>query len=239
MSGLAARVSAALACALTEVGDLDEARAHAERAMAAAVAAGDRHAELDAILAGAMVAQNPWVGIDRVALGRRSVELAAPTGRPLAALWGHLWISDAAMQAGDLATADEHVAAIGGIAEHTGLPVARWHHLRRRAALAGMTGSLQLSRRISDEARSVTTGWSDVSADGAYIGHSMFLALVRGDPSDIAPGWRDLLDDIGRQPPRPGRVWLRHCCSTATPTTPARCTRRSSSSSPGCATRAR
>jgi DNA-binding NarL/FixJ family response regulator len=129
------------------------------------------------------------------------VELAAPTGRPLAALWGHLWISDAAMQAGDLATADEHVAAIGGIAEHTGLPVARWHHLRRRAALAGMTGGLQLSRRLSDEARSVTADWSDESADGAYIGHSMFLALVRGDPSDIAPGWRALLDDLGRQPP--------------------------------------
>ncbi len=199
-AGLSARVSAALACALTEVGDLDEARAHAERAMGAAVAAGDRHAELDAILAAAMVAHNPWLGIDRLALGRRSVELSAPTGRPLAALWGHLWISDAVTQAGDLAAAGVHVAAIGGIAEQTGLPVARWHHLRRRAALAGMVGSFALSRRLSDEAQSVTAGWSDVSAEGAHIGHSVFLALLRGDPSDITPGWRSLLDDLGGHP---------------------------------------
>lgn len=200
-SGLSARVSAALACALTEVGDLDEARDHAQRAMAAAVAAGDRHAELDAIMAGAMVAQNPRLGIDRVALGRRSVELAAPTGRPLAALWGHLWMSDAMLQAGDLAGAEAHVAAIGGVAEQTGLPVARWHHLRRRAALAGMAGSFELTRRLSAEARSVTAGWSDDSAEGAYFGHAMFLALLRGDPSDMTPGWRFLLDDAGRQPP--------------------------------------
>ena len=199
--GLAARVSAALACALTEVGDLDEARDHAEKAMTAAVAAGDRHAELDAILAAAMVAQDPRWGIDRLALGRRSVELAAPTGRPLAALWGHLWISDAVLQAGDLAAAEAHVAAIGGIAEQTGLPVARWHHLRRRAALAGMAGSFELTRRLSAEARAVTAGWSDESAEGAYIGHAVFLALLRGDPADIAPGWRYFLDDMGAQPP--------------------------------------
>ncbi|MDN5934158.1 MAG: hypothetical protein L0I24_24310, partial [Pseudonocardia sp.] len=200
--GLSARVSAALACALTEVGDLDEARDHARRAMAAAVAAGDRHTELDAIRAAAMLAQDPRLDIDRVALGRRSVELAAPTGRPLAALWGHLWISDAALQqSGDLATTEAHVAAIGGIAEQTGLPVARWHHLRRRASLAGMAGRFDLSRRLSDEARSVTAEWSDESAAGAYIGHSVFLALLRGDPSDIAPGWRALLDDMEGQPP--------------------------------------
>jgi len=199
--GLSARVSAALACALTEVGDLGEARDHAQRAMVAAVAAGDRHAELDAIMAGAMVAQDPRLGIDPIALGRRSVELAAPTGRPLAALWGHLWISDAALHAGDLATAEEHVAAIGGIAEQTGLSVARWHHLRRRASLAGMAGRFELSRRLSDEAQSVTLTWSDESAEGAWFGHSMFLALLRGDPSDTAPGWRALLDDIARFPP--------------------------------------
>ncbi|MCX6462623.1 MAG: helix-turn-helix transcriptional regulator, partial [Pseudonocardiales bacterium] len=199
--GLAARVSAALACALTEVGDLREAREHAERAMATAVAAGDRHAELDAILATSLLGQDPRLGIDRAALGLRSVELAGPAGRPLAALWGHLWISDAAMQAGDPATAEEHVAAIEGIAEHTGLPVARWHHLRRRAALAGMAGRFAISRRLSAEARTVTAGWSDESADGADIGHSLFLALVRGDPSDVAPGWRDLLDVVDRQAP--------------------------------------
>jgi len=199
--GLAARVSAALACALTEVGDLDEAHMHARRAMTAAVAAGDRHAELDAILAGAMMAQDPRLGIDRVALGRRSVELSGPTGRPLAALWGHLWISDAALQAGDLATAEAHVAAVGGVAEQTGLPVARWHHLRRRAALAGMAGGFELTRRLSAEARTVTADWSDESAEGTHIGHSIFLALLRGDRSDIAPGWRFVLDDAGRQPP--------------------------------------
>ncbi|MFC4943159.1 ATP-binding protein [Pseudonocardia sp. GCM10023141] len=199
--GLSARVSAALACALTEVGDLDEAREHAQRAMAAAVAAGDRHAELDAILAGAMVAQNPWRGIDRVALGRRSVELAAQAGRPLAALWGHLWISDAAVQSGDLAAAERHIAAIGGVAEQTGLPVARWHHLRRRASLAAMAGRFELSRRLSAEASSVAVGWSDVSADGARVGYTVFLALLRGDPSDMDPDWRDHLDDSGRNPP--------------------------------------
>jgi DNA-binding CsgD family transcriptional regulator len=170
--------------------------------MAAAVAAGDRHTELDAIRAAAMLAQDPRLGIDRVALGRRSVELAATTGRPLAALWGHLWISDAALQQSvDLAAAEAHVAAIGGIAEQTGLPVARWHHLRRRASLAGLAGRFDLSRRLSDEARSVTADWSDESAAGAYIGHSVFVALLRGDPADIAPGWRSRLDDMEGQPP--------------------------------------
>lgn len=198
---LSGRVSAALACALAEIGDLAEARDHAARAMATAVTAGDRHAELDAIMATAMVGQDPRLGLDRVALGRRSVELAVPTGRPLAALWGHLWISDTTLQAGDLSTAQEHIAAIGALAERTGLPVARWHHLRRRAALAGMSGHFDLSRRLSAEARGVTADWGDDSAEGTYFGHSMFLALLRGDPADIAPGWRDLLDDLSVQPP--------------------------------------
>lgn len=197
---LAARVSAALACALSEVGDLDEAQEHARKAMETAVAVGDRHAELDAIRAGAMLGQNPRLGVDRAALGRRSLELAAATDRPLAALWGHLWISDAALQTGDLTTAEAHFTAIGAIAEQTGLPVARWHHLRRRAAMAGMIGAFALSRRLSDEARSVTTDWNDDSAEGTYIGHSTFLALLRGVPTDLAPGWRDLVDDLGEQP---------------------------------------
>lgn len=41
----------------------------------------------------------------------------------------------------------------------------------------------------------------DESTDGTHVGHSVFLALLRGDPSDIAPGWRDLLDDIGGHQP--------------------------------------
>ncbi|SHK25205.1 regulatory protein, luxR family [Pseudonocardia thermophila] len=197
---LAARVAAALSCALAEVGDIAEAEEHARQAMAAAVEAGDRAVELDAILAAAMVAQDPRLGIDRAVLGRRSVELAAATGRPLAVLWGHLWLCDAAIQAGDLTAGDEHIAAVGAVAEQTGLPVARWHHLRHRAAVAAMTGNFELARRLSAEARTLTADWNDQSAEGTYLGHAVFLALLRGDPAELPPGWRRLLDDVAGQP---------------------------------------
>jgi hypothetical protein len=88
---LRAMVEAQLACALIELDSLEEAARWSQSALARATASGDPNAELDAIRARAMLEWLPNLDADMFKLGGRAIELAGPTGRPLAQLWGHVW----------------------------------------------------------------------------------------------------------------------------------------------------
>ncbi|MGI5239850.1 hypothetical protein [Dactylosporangium sp. CA-139066] len=85
---LRARVQAQLACSLLEAGDVDGATRWSRRALADAAASGDPDAELDAIRARADLVWQPGYTEEVVELGRRAIELAEQSRRPLAKLWG-------------------------------------------------------------------------------------------------------------------------------------------------------
>ena len=197
---LRARVEAQLACALVEIGDLDEASLWSAQALERARGSADPLAELDAVRARAGVTSLPGHEDERLDLGRRALELAAPTRRPLAELWGRLWRFDAAFALGHGAAADAETAALEELAARTGLPLVRWHLYRQRASRLALLGDFAGARAASREAQPFADAMRDQSADGMHFAFHLSLALVRGDPAELADGTEAVL---AASPPLP------------------------------------
>jgi DNA-binding CsgD family transcriptional regulator len=200
MPDLRARVQAQLACALMELDAVDEAAALSRRALVEARAGGDPDAELDAIRARVMLLWRSDQDTELFELGGRAIELAEITRRPLARLWAHVWRSDVAVRRADRAAAEIEIGGMRALADGTGLPLVRWHLLRREASLAALTGSFETCRRLTRHAAELAEPWQDQSARYTHIGQTVCLALLRGDPSDMAPDWTDFIADVERQP---------------------------------------
>ncbi|HEU4424525.1 MAG TPA: AAA family ATPase, partial [Pilimelia sp.] len=200
MPNLRARVQAQLACALIELDAIDEAARWSRHALATAEASGDPDAELDAIHARVMLAWRPTEDDEVHALGGRAIELAEATRRPLARLWGHVWRSDCAVRRADLNATWVEVAGMQALADRTGLPLVRWHLLRRQASLAALAGNFDGCRRLAGEAVAVAESWHDMSGRFTHLGQTVCLAMLRGDPTDLDPAWTEFVADIDRQP---------------------------------------
>ncbi|EWM09953.1 LigA protein [Kutzneria sp. 744] len=200
-AALRARVEAQLACVLFELEENDEASRRSRSALELAMASGDPNAELDAIRARAGVEWRPRFNEEMGALGRRAIELAEPAGRPMARLWAHIWLSDAAVHRADPAGVAREVGAMSALADRTGLPLVRWHVLRRQASLAALYGDFAANRRLRVQAADVAADWADRSVQFTELAQSIGLALLRGDPTDLAPGWADHLAEMRSYPP--------------------------------------
>ena len=134
-------------------------------------------------------------------LGAQAIELAGPTGRPLARLWAHVWRSDTAIHMGDMTAAQTEINSMQGLAERTGLPLVRWHLLRRQASVAALTGDFNGCRRFAARAAEIAADWEDQTVRGTHFSQSVSLARLRGDPADLAPDWTSYLHDFGKLPP--------------------------------------
>jgi DNA-binding CsgD family transcriptional regulator len=198
---LRAKVEAQLACALLMLSDVDGAAPWSQRALTDAAASGDPNAELDAIRARADLVWEPALQEEIVELGRRAVELAELTHRPLARLWGHGWLSDNAVHRGDMAAAQREMTGLQGLAETTGLPLVRWHLLRRQAALAILAGNFDGWRRLTAQAAGIAADWQDLSVWGTHFSQSVIVAMLRGDAGELTPEWTDQLDRAQALPP--------------------------------------
>jgi DNA-binding CsgD family transcriptional regulator len=200
-SDLQATVEAQLACALIELDALDDAEHWSRRALVDAEASGDPNAELDAIRARVMLTWRPTQDEEVYKLGGRAIELSESTQRPLARLWAHTWRSDVAFRRADMAEVRLEVREIQKLAERTGLPLVRWHLLRRQASLAALTGNFEVCRRLGRQAAELAASWQDVSVQYTHLGQTVCLALLRGDPTDVNPLWMEELSEIGDRPP--------------------------------------
>ncbi len=198
---LRARLEAQLACSLLMLADVDGAAPWSQRALADATYIGDPNAELDAIRARAELVWQPGEIGEMVELGRRAIELAEQTRRPLAKLWGYGWLADNAVHRGDMAAAQQEMTKLRALADSTGLPLVRWHLLRRQAALAMLVGNFDGWRRLAAQAASIAAGWHDLSVWGTYFSQSVLVALLRGDPGELAPEWVDHLELAPAVPP--------------------------------------
>jgi DNA-binding CsgD family transcriptional regulator len=197
---LRARVEAQLACAEVEVGDVDEATRWSAQALRRARVSADPLAELDAIRARASVTAMPGHEVERLGLGRRAVELAGPTRRPLAELWGGLWRFDAAFGLGHGPAADAETAALEELASRTGLPLVRWHLYRQRASRLALAGDFAAARAASEEAQGLTGGMHDSSARAMHFAFRLCLALFRGDVSELP---EEFEQELAAAPPLP------------------------------------
>ena len=107
-----ARLLAQRASALAEVGDMEAADADSTAAMTAARGAGDPAAELDAIRARVAALSAPQHRTEWLRLGARTIELAAATGQPIAAVLGRVWRIDASYQLMNLEAVDTEIVLI-------------------------------------------------------------------------------------------------------------------------------
>lgn len=197
---LRARVSAALACALLDMEDIDRVPELSAAALRLADESGDPDAELDALRARAATLDLPGDAPARLALGARAIDLATRTGRPLAELWGRGWRIDAAMHLGNPGAAAAELVALEALAERTGLPLVRWHVLRQQTSAAALTGEFALARTRSQQAFSLAAQLQDVSAAGMHLAFQITLALLRGSAEDLPAGWRE---QFAHSPPIP------------------------------------
>ena len=211
-----ARLLAQRASALAEIGDMESASADSAAAMTAAAAAGDPAAELDAIRARAAALSASQHRTELLRLGARTIELAAATGQPIAAVLGRVWRIDASYQLMNLAAVDAEIALIAQLAESTRPPLARWHLLRQQASRAALAGHFATARDRSEEARQLAVRIQDVSGTGMSYAFALALASIRGDVSELQP---DFFEVLAEAPPIPvvrashARALFAACCA--------------------------
>ncbi len=182
-----ARLLAQEALVAAAGGRLPEAAEVSARALAMA----DRHegdpdgvdAVLHALHARHEVCGGPELVAERLAAGRRTIALGEATGRPEALVWGHVWRIEDAFELGAIDVVDAGIEALGAVADELGGTLARWHHLRARAARAQLVGrfdeAFALARRFRDLARRS----QDPTADGLY---EAFISLLHRDLGTLA-----------------------------------------------------
>ena len=186
-----ARLLAQRAAALAELGDLTQAGTESAAAVAAAAAAGDPVAELEAIRARIAALSAPKDKAEWLGLGSRAIELATTVGQPLAAVLGRIWRIDAAYQLLNLEAVDAEILQIAQLAESTRLPLARWHLLRQQASRAALAGQFTVARDRSSEAHRLAIRLQDPSGAGLSYAFAVCLAMTRGDPAEIPADFFD------------------------------------------------
>jgi len=170
-----AQVLAQRAFLLADNLDPQRARAISREAMTLAEASGRPDALVAAVHARQQVL-DPVEEVDEVLdLARRSCELAGPSGRPDAELWGRTWRLDAQLFLGDLAGFDAETGRLARLVDRLAWPVARWHLLRARATRAFLAGRFADAEATAAEARDLAARSQDKSA---ALLHLVFMAAL-------------------------------------------------------------
>jgi DNA-binding CsgD family transcriptional regulator len=180
--------------------DADDMVRWASRAVESATLSGDRDAELEALAAQWPLLHQPGHGDRRLEAGRRMISLAEMTNRPLAALWGHTWSVDGAMELCDLTAARASTSSIYTMADRLRLPIVRWHALRIEAAWAALHGDFARAEQCSDETVDVSNQLNDLSGLGIHIAFLLAVANLRGVERTMPA---ELVDVMERAPSLP------------------------------------
>ncbi|MEV4318809.1 AAA family ATPase [Actinocrispum sp. NPDC049592] len=175
-----AQLLAKRAIAAVDTGANLRAQELSASALELAEASGDPDALMDGIHARHFTLCAPQFLAERMALAYRACELAEQARQPLAALWGHLWLTDAAFQRGDLSEVDHQLGQIEQFASARGHLLARWHLIRARAARAALVGEIPQALAHNQEARGIALRLG--SGDAAGLGYAFLnqISIMRG-----------------------------------------------------------
>jgi DNA-binding CsgD family transcriptional regulator/tetratricopeptide (TPR) repeat protein len=164
---LRARVSARYAQALVYRGENDRAEQVSREALAAADAAADPVALVDALRARQLACSGPEGLAERSVLAGRMLEAASSLGSVWMEMWGRLWRIDTLFETGQLRDVQRELADLGSCLERLGGTVGRWHHLEAAATLALATGRFAEAARLAREAWKVFSDMGHPVAIGA------------------------------------------------------------------------
>lgn len=196
-----ARLHAQLAVEIAEREGGPQAADIAAEALSEAERSGEPQAILEALAARHLAISIPQSVSERLELGRRAVALGRSARHPVAALWGHLWRTDAALQLGNLAEAEHELAAIDRVATARGSVLARWHHRRIRAVLAAQSGDFAAARAANDAARQLAIQVGDPVMAGLSFAFELNLAVLHNDRAMLGPGWEQVVRSAPQQMP--------------------------------------
>lgn len=199
-------------------------------ALAMAERVGDRRAIVEALRARQVVSGGPEGAADRLALGDRLLAVAGAGADDDAEMWGRLWRFDALAQLGEIDRAEAELDAITAVTERLRSPLARWHAVRSRAAIALARGWFEETRRCADQAMELAdraghegamlpavaallmlrgqTGDAKVISDDVVAKHEARMSALRAIPASwkLAMGQREAAQRIYRTLPPPGAV---------------------------------
>ncbi len=195
-----ARLHAQLAVGIAEREGGPHAAELAAQALTDAERSGDPQAILEALAARHLAISIPQAVAERLELGRQAVALGRAARHPVAALWGHLWRTDAAIQLGNLAEAGQELAEIDRVATVRRSVLARWHHQRFHAVLAAQSGDFATAWAANEAARQLAIRTGDISMIGLSFAFRLNMTVLQADPGLLGPDWEET---IRSAPPMP------------------------------------
>ncbi|MFF3559674.1 AAA family ATPase [Streptomyces sp. NPDC002574] len=132
---------------------------------------------------------------ERRVLARRMTEIGLTLRRPREEMLGRLWQIDTHWERGDLAAIAAELPRLGWCVEHVGGPIARWHPLTVRAALAAAHGRFDEALGLGRAAFDTIRATNHPTAFGAYMSLLCALAhhaghdrVAAGLPADLPSG---------------------------------------------------
>ena len=185
-SRVRAMLLANLSVELEFSGDHDEQDRLSDEAAAMARRLGDS-ASLVPVLALRMVTL--WRADrldDRLTLAVELEQLCATYGRPQATLLVAYAGNQAAMEAGDFATADRRLATIDEIAAALRQPLALGYARLRQSMRAAVDGHLDESERLAKEAYEYARASGQPDASAFWVGHRFSIRFHQGRLDEIA-----------------------------------------------------
>jgi DNA-binding CsgD family transcriptional regulator len=160
-----ARVLAAHAMALVETGRVDDAGEPAAQAMRWAEAADDPDALLDALHARHDVLAKPEHVRERLAIAERVGRLARERpDRTDLTFWAMVWEIEDNLQLGRMDQVAQADRALERMVDQLGWPIAHWHLVSFRAALALLRGRIADAIARNDESAALADSLQDPSA---------------------------------------------------------------------------
>jgi DNA-binding CsgD family transcriptional regulator len=166
---LRARLLARLAEVRYYSGDLGGADASAARALALAESGGDGDALVAALRARQLTYSGPEHSADRADLAKRMTALGERLRRPAVEMWGRLWAIDVLWEHGDLTGIGTEITRLRWCVDQQRSPLAGWHLLVARAALAQARGELDEALALGAEAFARMAATGHAAAAGAHL----------------------------------------------------------------------
>jgi DNA-binding CsgD family transcriptional regulator len=196
---LRARVLAAYAQALVYRGEYDRAGKVSRDALAAAEAAADPVALVDALRARQLACSASDGLAERTVLADRMLEAADALGSAWVEMWGRLWRIDTLFETGQLRLIQRELTDLGSCLDRLSSPVGRLHQLLAAATLALATGRFAEAARLAHEGFKLFSDMGHPTAFGScavilgqagmHVGHdrSGFIELFDQLPEHLRP----------------------------------------------------